>query len=551
MSLRFSIHGQIYDFVHASQSGQIIHQKRVQFTPLNPVDQFVDLVLKHNEQLTSELVGFLGLVNNESPREPLIAALRKGDVRAQKGSLAHIGGPARAPKGPPKPAAKPKPRPAPQPEVVTLTPSKKPELAEPEPQYKISVEVAGRARCGKQRLEISGESVTPSFRPDNRNPHRSVIEFSNLLNEPRDITLVIPTSGAVSDIRLPLATGVAPADKNADKSEWDNVLVPVKPLAYINDQRNRQQADVLSPGFVYVFWKGKLWRELEAGRNQVLRDVNVEFHRANWNGDLGQQLKRESEGHWVSDIWLPYKIQGEDQSSQLQLVYSKAQLDMPYIENLENDAGKLAGLATSAAQLSQYSAAQTFVSDSGDIGDVATALQDQHIDPESGYSVLSEKGRHFNRARQDKIPVAYLNPIGEQFVLQVETDKGPLANKPFTLNTDNGTFEGKTDGKGMLEIPLQEAFGNGEITLWQNANKQGPTYVIPFEAKPDHVEAVTTVKGQQARLNNLGFQAGPTDGVAGRLTEAAARRFQQQAQLEVDGIIGPKTQKKLQQQYGQ
>ncbi len=53
------------------------------------------------------------------------------------------------------------------------------------------------------------------------------------------------------------------------------------------------------------------------------------------------------------------------------------------------------------------------------------------------------------------------------------------------------------------------------------------------------------VAGVQARLNNLGFESGPVDGVKGPVTKAAIKRFQRRFKLVEDGIAGPVTQAKL------
>ena len=52
---------------------------------------------------------------------------------------------------------------------------------------------------------------------------------------------------------------------------------------------------------------------------------------------------------------------------------------------------------------------------------------------------------------------------------------------------------------------------------------------------------LTTTRGVQARLRDLGFDPGPIDGIRGPRTEAAVRAFQHSRDLVVDGIVGPKT----------
>ena len=68
----------------------------------------------------------------------------------------------------------------------------------------------------------------------------------------------------------------------------------------------------------------------------------------------------------------------------------------------------------------------------------------------------------------------------------------------------------------------------------------------PGKALPP-VEHLT---GVQARLNNLGFAAGPVDGIDGPRTKRAVRRFQKVFELLVDGIPGPRTQAALAEAHG-
>ena len=49
----------------------------------------------------------------------------------------------------------------------------------------------------------------------------------------------------------------------------------------------------------------------------------------------------------------------------------------------------------------------------------------------------------------------------------------------------------------------------------------------------------------QTALKAAGFDPGPIDGIRGRMTIAAIKRFQAEKNLDVDGIVGPKTAAKL------
>jgi peptidoglycan hydrolase-like protein with peptidoglycan-binding domain len=51
----------------------------------------------------------------------------------------------------------------------------------------------------------------------------------------------------------------------------------------------------------------------------------------------------------------------------------------------------------------------------------------------------------------------------------------------------------------------------------------------------------SAVKTLQARLQTLGFDPGPVDGIFGSGTDAAVRAFQRARGIQVDGIVGPQT----------
>ncbi|MEO1253288.1 MAG: N-acetylmuramoyl-L-alanine amidase [Bacteroidota bacterium] len=72
-----------------------------------------------------------------------------------------------------------------------------------------------------------------------------------------------------------------------------------------------------------------------------------------------------------------------------------------------------------------------------------------------------------------------------------------------------------------------------------------------IEKKRESIEEVNptkvtkSVKEVQERLNSLGFAAGKADGIHGIKTIEAIRRFQSSQGLLADGIVGPKTWRKL------
>ncbi|MDR7856346.1 peptidoglycan-binding protein [Tissierella sp.] len=53
------------------------------------------------------------------------------------------------------------------------------------------------------------------------------------------------------------------------------------------------------------------------------------------------------------------------------------------------------------------------------------------------------------------------------------------------------------------------------------------------------------IKKVQEKLNELGYDCGTPDGVAGKKTTAAVKKFQEDNDLEADGIVGSKTKDAL------
>ena len=62
--------------------------------------------------------------------------------------------------------------------------------------------------------------------------------------------------------------------------------------------------------------------------------------------------------------------------------------------------------------------------------------------------------------------------------------------------------------------------------------------------------ALTTTRGVQAALAELGYDPGPVDGVMGPRTRAAVQAYQRDAGLTVDGVVGPATRGALARAVG-
>ena len=132
----------------------------------------------------------------------------------------------------------------------------------------------------------------------------------------------------------------------------------------------------------------------------------------------------------------------------------------------------------------------------------------------------------------------------QKLVLVMRDAQGePMANLDYNLRIGGWSTSGTTDGDGKLEEEFDTRLLRFDHYVLDIA---GQTLRLGL----GHLDPVDSVKGVQARLNNLGYDCGPVDGMVGAKTRAAVRRFQADHDLAVDGIAGPKTQKKLDELYG-
>ena len=129
-----------------------------------------------------------------------------------------------------------------------------------------------------------------------------------------------------------------------------------------------------------------------------------------------------------------------------------------------------------------------------------------------------------------------------------DIDGEPLAGKKYKLSVAGATYEGVLPDSAMLDRPIAADAADGELTVW--SDETSPEYADTWKLKLGHIDPVENLSGAQARLNNLGYDCGPVDGIDGPRTQAAVRAFQKNHNLEVDGIPGPQTQAALMKEYG-
>ncbi|MGI3077071.1 hypothetical protein ACRTEU_03245 [Vibrio alginolyticus] len=343
--------------------------------------------------------------------------------------------------------------------------------SEPSPDQKIVVEFAGQwssnAAClmlGK--TDAQKEKVTIG-KADTENKHRSLATFKDLEAEGKTLYIKIPCSDQPQPILLKLAEDLQPVDKETQMDEWDNVLVPVRPLAYLDGSNDKAKASDLRGGFLYVFWKGRLWREMAINEKGYYQDVDVEYYRTleqeEKKKDTPQVIQRSASGFAMAHFWAPYKISGEVQQGEngLKIIFSPKQKRFAQIEALESDAGLLEKSSTPLDELSSYSDAQSF-SAKEFTSDVDSAAI--HKVTEDDMPWLSDQQAIVRSYDQSNTVIAYVDGKNSGLLFRVD-----VGTSGITALNSLYVIDHNSDYKDVFDLEFYE----GEDHDWQQALLSG------------------------------------------------------------------------------
>jgi N-acetylmuramoyl-L-alanine amidase len=118
--------------------------------------------------------------------------------------------------------------------------------------------------------------------------------------------------------------------------------------------------------------------------------------------------------------------------------------------------------------------------------------------------------------------------------LVLRNDYGyPFAEVPYELEVQGKKISGVTDANGRLCERVPPTAREGKLTVWLNPND--PESQLTWTLRIGHLNPITDAEGKatgdltgvQARLNNLGFDAGPVTGQMNDQTRAAIQEFQE------------------------
>jgi len=122
--------------------------------------------------------------------------------------------------------------------------------------------------------------------------------------------------------------------------------------------------------------------------------------------------------------------------------------------------------------------------------------------------------------------------------LKITRNNAPRANAPFTLNIDGNYTEGRTDGEGMIDVPIPSNAVQGVLKIGEGSHEEF------FRLKLGTVDPIDTESGVRGRLRSLGYDDGPA-------FDELLKEFQRKEQLEASGRLDEATKNKLEELFGQ
>lgn len=211
---------------------------------------------------------------------------------------------------------------------------------------KLIVEVIGKDHPPGQRIVIYDETDNQQQEAlTKRRKLEPLVDpaFSSTLhiwpwdNQPtRHLWLEVETEKG-GPLFLPLMNDAKATPRQVDQ-QW-NQIVPIVPLTPMRSSTNEKDQGIpvlARPGYLYVFYRGKLWRELEIRQSEgknTYHDIDVKAFRQQDGFCIGP---RDACGKGLQEIWLPARW-NRNQVSDVELAFAEVQLPAARLHRLEQD----------------------------------------------------------------------------------------------------------------------------------------------------------------------------------------------------------------------
>ncbi len=129
--------------------------------------------------------------------------------------------------------------------------------------------------------------------------------------------------------------------------------------------------------------------------------------------------------------------------------------------------------------------------------------------------------------------------VPEELNLQMKIDGLPVKNTDYILELDGQEIAGTTDGEGRIVQSIMPSTKSARVVLGEGEDR------LEYNLNLGHLDPIDEVSGVQARLDNLGFGLGKTDGELGQNTAAALKSFQEAHDLDPSGELDQATKDAL------
>ncbi len=121
----------------------------------------------------------------------------------------------------------------------------------------------------------------------------------------------------------------------------------------------------------------------------------------------------------------------------------------------------------------------------------------------------------------------------------------PIADAPYVVKLDGEMIEGRSDGEGLVEIPIPLDAQKATITFYKGEDNE-----ITFDLGLGEMDSIDTVIGARKRLANMGYRCAPEGDDLDDELRDAVRRFQAEYELETSGEIDEDTKGQLVDAHG-
>jgi N-acetylmuramoyl-L-alanine amidase len=108
--------------------------------------------------------------------------------------------------------------------------------------------------------------------------------------------------------------------------------------------------------------------------------------------------------------------------------------------------------------------------------------------------------------------------VPEKLVLEFQRNGEPRAHEPYFIDVDGNLIEGETDAQGRIEHAISPDAATARLVFIDTDEE--------IELTLGSLNPATEVSGIQSRLANLGYYAGPIDGISSSEYEEALIQFE-------------------------